>query len=597
MKKTFALLLAATLLLPCVLTSCNLFNKNENTTPAQTTPFSPPEATTPGTTTPEETTPEETTLPEQPPIPEEPSMKLTNVKIISNGTDPAEVTAVQELKKYLEQRSVTVSDDGFPITLVLDTTLGDDSFRITSSIKEDAEEIGMTIAGGNGRGVLYGVYNFLQEFAGFRAYTPELEVFLWDDIIIGDGVILEYTPYFEMRMNDWYRYYYEGDNMPYWYVKNGMNIAHGNWRSWSENLGSSWDYSGLFVHTIGKLTGKTGANPCLCDESIYEKALASVKQILIDNPGTTIISISQNDTTSRCTCSNCKAVDAEEGSPSGLWVRFVNRIAEELEEEYPNVVIDTLAYQHTQAAPKVTKPHPNVCIRLCSFKCHFTHPLTNSNCEANKTFVKDLLDWSEICDRIYIWDYTTNYRYYIATYATLDVFQENMRFFAEHNVKGMYPQGNYQTISGEFGELRAYLLAKLMWNPYMTEEEYYAHMDEFLKAYYGEGWAYIRMYIDKTCEMYENSCNNLNQSALTYAPREQWLNMEEAFEEWWSRAEELAGDRQEAVFRSRFQWRYVQALLHPDQVEIRDALIADVSKYTMRWQESTFDPNVHWGIK
>ena len=184
MKKTLTLLLVATLLLPCVLTSCNLFNKTENTTPAQTTPISSPEATTPTETTPAETTPE------QPIIPQEPSMKLTNVKIISNGTDPAEATAAAELKKYLEQRSVTVSDDGFPITLVLDATLGDDSFRITSSIKEDAEEIGMTIACGNGRGVLYGVYNFLQEFAGFRAYTPELEVFIWEDIIIGDGTIL-----------------------------------------------------------------------------------------------------------------------------------------------------------------------------------------------------------------------------------------------------------------------------------------------------------------------------------------------------------------------------------------------------------------------
>ena len=530
-------------------------------------------------------------------------MKLTNVTIISNGTDPAEATAAAELQKYLEQRNVTVGEGGFPITLVLDESIGDDSFRITSSIKEGAEDLGMTIAGGNGRGVLYGVYNFLQEFAGFRAYTPDLEVFLWDDIVIGDGVILEYTPTFEMRMNDWYRYYYEpiendhSEREPYWYVKNGLNIAHGNWRSWNESLGSSWDYGGLFVHTIGKLTGHTGANPCLCDETVYEKALASVRQILADNPSTTIISVSQNDTTSRCTCANCKAVDAEEGSPAGLWVRFVNRIAVELEDEYPNVVIDTLAYQHTQAAPKITVPHKNVCIRLCSFKCHFTHPLTDATCSANATFVKDMNDWSKICDRIYVWDYVTNYRYYIATYATLDVLRENMQFFAEHNVKGMYPQGNYQSISGEFGELRAYLIAKLMWDPFMTEEEYYAHMDEFLKAYYGEGWQYIRMYIDKTCEMYEDSCSNLNQSPLSYAPKEQWLDMEEAFDEWWDRAEALAGDRAEAVFRSRFQWRYVQALLHPDQVEIRDALIADVSKYDMNWQESIKDANRHWGIK
>ncbi len=592
MKKLLSLVLAATLLLCCLLSGCNTAPKTDKTNILQQadTPVN-----TPNTASSNQTT--DSTL-------KEGAMILNCVKIISNGQTPAEATAAAELQKYLEQRAVVINDEvGFPITLVLDETLGDDSFKITASTAE-GENQGMIIAGGNGRGVLYGVYNFLQEFASFRAYTPDLELFLNDDdIVIWDGVLLEYHPIFEMRMNDWYRYYYEPvkqsqlERMPYWYVKNGVNIAHGNWGTWSGDLGYSWDYGGLFVHTIGKLTGKTGANPCLCEESLYESALASIRKILAEKPETTIISVSQNDTTSRCTCEKCAAVDAEEGSPSGLWIRFVNRIAEALEDEYPNLVIDTLAYQHTQAAPKVTKPHPNVCVRLCSFKCHFTHPLTDPNCEANKTFVKDLEDWSKICDRIYVWDYTTNYRYYIATYATIDVFRENMQFFAEHNVKGMYPQGNYQTISGEFGELRAYLLAKLMWDPYMTEEEYNGHMNEFLAAYYGEGWEYIRMYIDKTCEMYEDSCSNLNQSPLSYASPEQWLTVEETFDEWWNRAEALAGDRLEAVQRSRFQWRYVQALLHPENTKIRDYLIADVTPYNMHWQESNGSAVKHWGLK
>ena len=592
MKKLLSLVLAATLLLCCLLSGCNTAPKTDKTNTLQQadTPVN-----TPNTASSNQTT--DATL-------KEGAMILNCVKIISNGQTPAEATAAAELQKYLEQRAVVINDEvGFPITLVLDETLGDDSFKITASTAT-GENQGMIIAGGNGRGVLYGVYNFLQEFAGFRAYTPDLELFLNDDdIVIWDGVLLEYHPVFEMRMNDWYRYYYEPvkqsqlERMPYWYVKNGVNIAHGNWSTWSGDLGYSWDYGGLFVHTIGKLTGKTGANPCMCDESLYETALASIRRILAEKPETTIISVSQNDTTNRCTCEKCAAVDAEEGSPSGLWIRFVNRIAVALEDEYPNLVIDTLAYQHTQAAPKVTKPHPNVCVRLCSFKCHFTHPLTDPNCEANKTFVKDLEDWSKICDRIYVWDYTTNYRYYIATYATVDVFRENMQFFAEHNVKGMYPQGNYQTISGEFGELRAYLLAKLMWDPYMTEEEYNGHMNEFLAAYYGEGWEYIRMYIDKTCEMYEDSCSNLNQSPLSYASPEQWLTVEETFDEWWNRAEALAGDRLEAVQRSRFQWRYVQALLHPEDTKIRDYLIADVTPYNMHWQESNGSAVKHWGLK
>ena len=195
MKKLLSLTLVATLLL-CILSSCNLVQTNTETllaavAPNATNPAESPEQPAPATG--------DTTLPEG-------AMILNCVKIIANGETAAEATAAAELQKYLEKRAVVINDEvGFPITLVLDEAVGDDSFIITASTVE-GEGQGMTITGGNGRGVLYGVYNFLQEFAGFRAYTPDLEVFINDDdIVIWDGVLLEYHPVFEMRMNDWYR--------------------------------------------------------------------------------------------------------------------------------------------------------------------------------------------------------------------------------------------------------------------------------------------------------------------------------------------------------------------------------------------------------
>ena len=71
-----------------------------------------------------------------------------------------------------------------------------------------------------------------------------------------------------------------------------------------------------------------------------------------------------------------------------------------------------------------------------------------------------------------------------------------MRLFADSNVKKVYEQGNWQTTSGEFSELRGYLISRLLWDPYMSREEYYAYMDEFLLDYYGEGASKIREYID-----------------------------------------------------------------------------------------------------
>ena len=125
-----------------------------------------------------------------------------------------------------------------------------------------------------------------------------------------------------------------------------------------------------------------------------------------------------------------------------------------------------------------------------------THALSDETCEKNVAFKKDIEEWSAICDNLYVWDYTTDFVAYFMTYPNMDVLWDNVRFFKEHNVKGLFMQGQYNSASGEFSELRSYLLSKLLWNPDMSEEEYYAHMEEFLRLYYGAGWEKIKTYID-----------------------------------------------------------------------------------------------------
>jgi hypothetical protein len=90
--------------------------------------------------------------------------------------------------------------------------------------------------------------------------------------------------------------------------------------------------------------------------------------------------------------------------------------------------------------------------------------------------------------------------FYLCPFPNLYTIYDNIKFYSENNVTGLFEQGNYNCKSGEFGELRAYLLSKLMWDPEMTKEEYSAYMCDFLEGYYGEGWEYILEYINKTSE-------------------------------------------------------------------------------------------------
>ena len=521
---------------------------------------------------------------------------LTSVNITS-GNEPTALYAAEELAKYLQKKGVAIAPDGFAISITVDASLAQDSYRI------EATDKCMTICGDN-NGVLYGVYNFLEKYAGVRFFTPTLELCQKGDVTIPHGLVLEHNPAMKGRRLSWHSI----QNSAEWCAKNGVNNC--NVLLGEELGGSRFNYGNLFVHTINFLAESTypypayGTNPCMTDPEVREKVIKNVRKALADNPNINIVSVSQNDFEGHCNCPNCRKLEEEDGSPAGPFLRFVNAVAENLEKDYPNVIVDTLAYKYTQKAPLITKPHKNVCIRLCSISCCFTHPLEKEDCPKCKKLYDDLVDWGKICDKLHIWDYTTNFHYYISTFPNFGVLHKNMKFFAENNVVSMFPQGNGQTPSGEFGELRAYLLAKLMWDPYMSEEEYYTHMDEFLKAYYGEGWSYIRTFIDKTTALAANGGYRINKAdesvgaavcgqgiydhPFTVITREEYLEHEALFDECWNKAIELAGDRVACVERSMMQWRLTKLFLRPN-AEDAQKLIDDAKDAGVAWKEGQYN--------
>nr|MBQ4319729.1 DUF4838 domain-containing protein [Clostridia bacterium] len=491
---------------------------------------------------------------------------FSGVRIVTSSGTPAEKYAASELEKYLGRAGISVTSDGAVISLAIDSTIGRDGYSIEASDGQIA------ITGGNGRGVIYGVYALLEKYAGMRFFMPGLETCGEGDIIIDEGC--EFVPVFEFRQSDWPC----GNDDADWCVKNGINQ-----RDIPEEMGGNMKY-GLFVHSMNRLVGTPhNEQPCLSDPEVLKKAIASVREILSSHPEVRIISVSQNDNQNYCKCEKCAAVDNEEGSHMGSMLRFVNAVAADIADDYPNVIVDTLAYQYTRNIPSITRPLDNVCIRLCSIECCFSQPLSDKTCEVNAKFISDIEDWNTICDRIYIWDYVTDFSYYIPPFPNFGVLRDNMRFFADHGVKGMYPEGNYNSPrSGEFGELRCYLLAKLMMDPYMSAVEYYRHMDEFLTAYYGDGRHYIRAFIDWTCAQASGGNMNIWSKPFKIIPREKYEAMEDTIDMWWNKAEAMAGDRIEYVRRSRFQWRYIKLMLHPDADEGR-RFRADVEAADVLW--------------
>ena len=444
--------------------------------------------------------------------------------IYKDDPKPTDIYAARELKKYIAKISgATIAEyrdtrAEKPTEIVLGYTnrggyteaekaeLGDEGFII----RTEGEKL--YIIGGN-RGVIYGVYTFLEEYCGVRFYSRDFEKVPENKTIEVPAIECnKQIPTFSYRNSCWY-----AQNTPDISVKRKMNGGHCKEGKFTEEVGGSEEYYGGFCHTIAALaeTGNIWDQPCLTDEKIYQTVLKNVRKILTDYPQAKIVSITQNDgTNGQCKCEKCRAINDAEGSEAGTNIWFVNKIAEELEEEYPDVLFDTFAYTYTRVPPKTIRPRHNVVVRLCTINTCFRHaipdcPETPGYPATGGSMADYTRRWSQISEHLAVWNYCTNFTNTPVIFPNIPALQKNARFFAENNVVSVFEQGSIATPNGEFGELKGYLNAKLLWNPYMSEEEYNGHIREFCFDFYGPGAQNILDFIDLTLTTSEESHFNV----------------------------------------------------------------------------------------
>ncbi len=221
------------------------------------------------------------------------------------------------------------------------------------------------------------------------------------------------------------------------------------------------------------------AQLCLTNDEMRKELTKNAIEALRKNPDAKFISISQNDWYGFCTCENCNKIAEEEGSQSGPLIVFVNKVAEDIGKEFPDVYVETLAYQYTRKPPKHVKPRDNVVVRLCTIECSFVQPLTG---EQNKSLCDDMEGWSKIAKQLFVWDYVTNFSSYILPHPNLRVLAPNIRFFVDHGTIGLFEQGDSYCTVGDFVRLRNWVISRLMWDPTLDEKQL---THEFLTEYYG----------------------------------------------------------------------------------------------------------------
>ena len=238
----------------------------------------------------------------------------------------------------------------------------------------------------------------------------------------------------------------------------------------------------------GKRSDK--AQLCLSNRSMRLELTKNLLETIAKNPGYWCYDVSQNDNPWPCECPGCIQLTKKYGGHSGAMIWFVNQAAAEVKKRYPDIYIGTFAYKYTRQAPKSNiKPADNVVIRLCDIECCMAHPL--EGCKENHNFLSDMNDWRKIAKNIYIWDYTTCFYHYLLPFPNFETLAAKFRYFSRSNVIGILEEGAHDAPWSEFSELKQWLIAKMMWNPYQNVDSL---ATLFINDYYGKAAPLVRQY-------------------------------------------------------------------------------------------------------
>lgn len=447
------------------------------------------------------------------------------VIVTEENPDECILTAVDELQTYVEKisgvkleyigtREPLESQKEIVLGKISDEKVTDDGFMIIS----DCEDL--CIYGGSSRGTLYGVYTFLEEYLGVRWFTPTLEVVPENNSIIIDGNILRIVnPSFSVRRNDT-----QGTNDAY-RARTKMNVSF-----WNE----AEAYGGALTYVLWDVTldmlvpdslfaehpeyfalqpdgTRSTDHVCLSHPDVLPIAVENGRKAILEcERDSKYIHIGQKDNMNYCRCENCEALYEKYGTVCAPTIIFTNSFADALDNEFPDFMFTFYAYNETDRPPTdlSLRCNANVAPVLCGLhKACRSHPLTE--CGAmdgieNETFdmlygdpepqiAKDFADWVKVADTTYIYDYTINFLNTAQFFSNFETMQSTMKYMHDIGITGyIYNCGDGHYAA--FNELRNYLLCKLQWDV-NCDVEY--HMNDFLRAYYGEEAApYIKEYID-----------------------------------------------------------------------------------------------------
>ena len=503
--------------------------------------------------------------------------------VINDDGSPSARYAADELREHL--KLLKNHANGFQVSIGIsdDKELGDDGFDIKSAD-------GVVSVRGGKRGVLYGVYELLERYGGVMWLSPDhthIPASASFDVPMGVS-IREKPAYISRRLSTFESSIHSDfgtrlrlNDLSLDEKFGGRTPAFDKVLDKSHTFlklvppGKYYDTHPEYFSLVNGKRLKVRPQLCLSNPEVFEIALSNVLSRIEVNKSdperraVTHYGISQEDWNNYCECEKCAAIDAQEGSHAGCVIWFVNKIAEAVEKKHPDVVIQTLAYMYSRNPPKNLKPRDNVMICLCTIECDFSKPMAENRYKENVAFRVNVLKWRDIAKNLYLWDYAANWRATPVPYPNLTAYVKNLRFYHDAGVRYLYESG-IKSPSASFTNLKGWLGAKLMWNPFQPAAPL---VRRFCEAYYGKGAPFVMEFIRFMGEQYIDE----TKTPLTYAVMLEKMPFSQEFyergRELWAKAEAAVSDESEQIRRNvawgRFGLEYALAARYAQMGEWR----------------------------
>ena len=420
---------------------------------------------------------------------------------LPDGAPPAERFAAAELAKFLgKSLHATIpvvhrydSDSGTTLLIGYHgikgfgrkpdhEALGDDGY--VYRVRNDD----LLIAGATPRGTLYGVYNYLRDYAGWEWYSiddPGTPGGHLSRIPLPDADE-EHTPRFLYRE----LFAPEGGDNPHAVfaarlMLNGQ-LGHRHARNPDENLTrmlkarQGWGVDFDSVLDIGY------DNPL--DDELTDRAVAAIRHVMnregYGRPQKKLLTYAQIehiDGSGRSDDPDVRDFAREHKADSAPLVELVRRTAERTAERFPRLRVMAQAYLWSLKPPIGLTLPDNAGVNVSPIELDWARAIDRG--EYNRKYFTYLKHWRRVTDHLWVWLYSTNFSGYYQPLPTIyPMIKTLKRLDRIGAVEGIFLQDSYSTRYGSFAALHAWVYGRLLWDPGLDGD---ALVRQFCDGYYG----------------------------------------------------------------------------------------------------------------